>query len=231
MAELIAVVGQSGSGKSTSLRNLNEQETFIINVAAKPLPFKGFKRRYQQLRKDDTGKYVGNLINLSNVEQINQILKLVDKTRPEIKQVIIEDAQYIMAFEAMDRAEEKSYDKFTQIAKHFYSVLKESVKMRDDLKIVVLTHSENVGDSMNPQWKMKTVGKMLDNVITLEGLFTYVLFTDIRVDATDDTIHHYFVTKSDGSTTAKTPMECFDTVLIDNDLQFVINKIDEFNEG
>ena len=98
MAELIGIVGNSGSGKSTSLRNLDPESTFIINVAGKPLPIKGFKKNYKALvMNPDTRKYDGNLYNTSDVSKIAQILKMVDKTRPEIKTVIIEDAQYIMA--------------------------------------------------------------------------------------------------------------------------------------
>ena len=230
MAELIAVVGKSGSGKSTSLRNINPEETFIINVAGKPLPIRGYKKKYSPLVKTESG-FEGNLYNTSDVSNITKILKIVEKTRPEIKQIIIEDAQYLMAFEAMDRAEEKNYDKFVQIAKHFYSVLKESMNMREDLKIIVLSHSENLGDAMNPDYKMKTIGKMLDNMVTIEGLFTYVLFTTIVTDPADDSISYKFVTNSDGTTTAKTPMGMFEELLIDNDLQIVIDKINEYNEG
>ena len=108
MAELIGIVGNSGSGKSTSLRNLDPTTTFIINVAGKPLPIKGFKKNYKPIvLNPETKKYDGNLYNTSDVNKIGQILKVIERTRPEIKTVIIEDAQYIMAFEAMDRAGEK----------------------------------------------------------------------------------------------------------------------------
>lgn len=232
MADLIAVVGASGSGKSTSLRNLDPNSTFIINVAGKPLPFKGFKKNYKPLKQNpETKKFEGNLYNSSDVNKIGQIIKIVDKTRPDIKVVVLEDAQYLMGFEMMDRANEKGYDKFSQIAANFYSVLKEAMNMRDDLKVIIITHSENMGDSVNPNYKIKTVGKMLDNFITIEGLFTYVLFTDI-VKSTDgdERIEHKFITQSDGTTTAKTPMGCFDEIYVDNDLQFVIEQIDKYNE-
>ena len=134
-----------------------------------------------------------------------------------------------MSFEAMDRAQEKSYDKFTQIAANFYSVLKNSMNMRDELKVFVLTHAENAGDSTNPSYKIKTQGKMLDNTITVEGLFTYVLFTSILRD-TEGNISYKFITQSDGTTTAKSPMGCFETYLIDNDLSYVISCIDAYNE-
>lgn len=228
MAELIAVVGASGSGKSTSLRNLNPEETFIINVAGKSLPFKGYKKNYIQLKQTEDKKFVGNLINTSNVEKIGQVLKVINLTRPEIKTVVIEDAQYLMSFEAMDRSQEKGYEKFTQIASNFYSVLKSAMNMREDLKVILISHSENVGDSMNPEYKIKTIGKMIDNMITVEGLFTYVLFTEIQKDV-DNNITYTFVTQSDGTNTAKTPMGCFEKLYIDNDLQYVIDKIDEYN--
>lgn len=230
MAELIAVVGNSGSGKSTSLRNLDPTTTFIINVAGKPLPIRNYKTNYKSLIQDpETKKFIGNLYNTSDINKIAQILKIIDKTRPDIKIVILEDMQYLMAFEMMDRATEKGYDKFTQIASNFYSVLKGAMSMRDDLKVCVLAHSENIGDGLNPNYKIKTIGKMLDNMITLEGLFTYVFFTTIIKDP-EGRIEHKFITQSDGTTTAKTPMGCFDELLIDNDLRFVLDKIDKYNE-
>lgn len=229
MAELGAIVGESGSGKSTSLRNLDPNKTFIINVAGKNLPFKNYKKFYKRLIQDPTTKeFTGNLYNTSNVDKIGQILKVINVKMPQIKQVIIDDSQYLMAFEAMDRASEKGYEKFTQMAQHFYSVLKEGMSMREDLKVFILAHSENTGDILNPSFKIKTLGKMIDNMITVEGLFTYVLFTAKAVN--DDGIMEYkFITNSNGTNTAKTPMGCFDTLLIDNDLQYVFDKIDEYN--
>ena len=100
--------------------------------------------------------------------------------------------------------------------------------MRDDLIICVLAHSENIGDQLNPSYKIKTIGRMLDNMITIEGLFTYVLFTDI-IKNMDGELEHKFITQSDGTTTAKTPMGCFTDFYIDNDLQYVIEKIIEYN--
>lgn len=227
---MIAIVGDSGSGKSTSLRNLDPTTTFIINVAGKPLPIKGFKKNYIPLKQDsETKKFIGNLYNSSDPTKISQILKVIDKTRPEIKTVIIEDMQYVMSFEAMDRSQEKGYEKFTQMASNFYNVLKEAMNLRDDLKVCVLTHSENIGDGLNPKYKIKTIGKMIDSMITVEGLFTYVLFTTITRDGEGE-IAYRFITQSDGTTTAKTPFGCFSELLIDNDLQFVIEQIDKYNE-
>lgn len=228
MAELLAIVGESGSGKTTSIRNLNPEHTFIISTTGKRPGIKGANKKYPTFNVAD-GKMNGNFYATSNVDQIGKMLQIIDKKMPHITTVVIDDYQYVMGFEAMDRAKEKSYDKFTDMAQHAYQVLKTAMNMRDDLYVVVSTHSENTGDRINPYNKMKTLGKMLDSVITLEGLFTYVLFTTIQRD--DDNKSSYkFITNSDGTCTAKSPMGLFDDTYVDNDLNMVINRIKEYNE-
>ena len=228
MAELLAIVGESGSGKTTSIRNLNPEHTFIISTTGKRPGIKGANKKYPTFNVAD-GKISGNFYATSNVDKIGQMLQIIDKKMPHITTVVIDDYQYVMGFEAMDRAKEKSYDKFTDMAQHAYQVLKTAMNMRDDLYVVVSTHSENTGDRVNPYNKMKTLGKMLDSVITLEGLFTYVLFTTIQRD--DDKKSSYkFITNSDGTCTAKSPMGLFDDTYIDNDLDAVIRRIKEYNE-
>jgi hypothetical protein len=207
------------------LRTLNPKETFIINVASKPLPFKGWRTNYVTWNKDNP---MGNFVNTSDVEAISKILQYINTKREEIKNIVIEDSQYLMAFEAMDRAKEKGFEKFIEIGQRFYSILKAGISMRDDLNVIVLCHAENMGDALNPVYKIKTIGKMLDNMVTVEGLFTYVLFTDIQIGENGES-NYYFVTKSDGTNTAKTPMGCFDDRFIPNDMQYVIDKINEFN--
>lgn len=225
MANLIAIVGNSGSGKSTSFRTLDPKETFIINIASKPLPFKGWRTNYTSWDKEHPN---GNFVNTSSVEAIGKILQYINSKRTEIKNVIIDDSQYIMSFEAMDRAKEKGFEKFTDIAQKFYSILKTGVLMRDDLNVIVSCHSENIGTADEPQLKIKTIGKMIDNVITVEGLFTYVLFTEIAKDD-ENKVRYSFITHSDGTNTAKTPFGCFDEDRIPNDMQLVLDAINEFN--
>lgn len=227
MAELVAIVGESGSGKTSSIRNLNPEETFIISTTGKRPGVKGAKKKYIDFTVSE-GKINGNFFTTANVENIKKVMTLVDKKMPNIKVLIIDDFQYLQAFEAMARVDEKGYGKFTDIAKHAYEALKSAMNLRDDLFVCVLTHSDNTGDNINPYYRIKTQGKMLDNVITLEGLFTYVLFTKVVLDESNKAMYR-FVTNSDGTCTAKTPMGLFDDLLIDNDLKFVIDKIKEYN--
>lgn len=228
MAELIAIVGESGSGKTSSVRNLDPAKTFIISTTGKRPGIKGANKKYPNFSIHE-GKIVGNFFASANVDQIGKILQIIDKKMPQITTVVIDDYQYVMGFEAMDRAKEKSYDKFTDIAQHAYQVLKSAMSMRDDLNVVVSTHSENMGDRITPYYKMKTLGKMLDSVITLEGLFTYVLFTTIQRDE-DNKPSYKFITNSDGTCTAKSPMGLFNDIYIDNDLDYVVKRIKEYNE-
>lgn len=228
MAELIAIVGESGSGKTSSIRNLNPEETFIISTTGKRPGIKGAKKKYPNLEISGS-EIKGNFYTTANLENIKKIMSIVDKKLTNIKTLIIDDYQYLQAFEAMARVDEKGYGKFTDMAKHAYEALKSAMGMRDDLFVCVLTHSENTGDNLNPYYKIKTQGKMLDSVITLEGLFTYVLFTKV-INNENNEVEYKFVTNSNGTCTAKTPMGLFPDLLIDNDLNLVINRIKEFNE-
>lgn len=228
---MIAIVGESGSGKTTSIRNLDPSETFIISTTGKRPGIKGAKKKYQDFKVNkETKEMSGNFYTSSNIESIKQMMKIVNLKMPNVKVLVIDDFQYLQAFEAMARVDEKGYGKFTDMAKHAYEALKTGMDMRDDLFIVVSTHSENTGDNLNPYYKIKTQGKMLDSVITLEGLFTYVLFTKVVKDESDK-VQYKFLTNSDGTCTAKSPMGLFEDLLIDNDLDYVIKKIQEYNEG
>ena len=229
MAEMIAIVGESGSGKTTSIRNLNPEETFIITTTGKRPGIPGAKKKYRNLNTSGKGsEELGNFYTTTSVDNVATMLQLINTKMLWVKYVIIDDFQYFMAFEAMDRAREKGYEKFTEMAQHAYSVMKNAMKLRDDLYIIVSTHSENMGDKINPYYKIKTLGKMLDSVITLEGLFTYVLFTAIDKDEEGRPVYR-FKTNSDGTCTAKSPMGLFDDLLIDNDLDMVVKRIKVYN--
>lgn len=228
-AETIAIVGESGTGKSTSLRNLNPEETFIISTTGKPLPFRGWKKKYSPIKISADG-ITGNYYTGSKWDQILKILQIIDKKMPHIKQIIVDDFQYVLSYEFVDRATEVGYTKFTELAQHAMEILRYAEKMRDDCKMIFLTHSENVGDAMNPKYVIKTVGKLLAEKVTLEGLFTYIFFTRVS-EGTDGRMEYKLLTNSDGTCVAKTSLGMFEEMEIDNDLNEIIKVIDAYNEG
>lgn len=196
----VMVMGPSGAGKSTSLRNFEEGEIGILNVASKPLPFR------KKLPKIDNATY-------------SKIYKVLDK--PTLKSYAIDDSQYLMAFGMFDRAKETGYGKFTDIALDFKNLLTYIItKTPPDVIVYFLHHTELTDDG---HIKAKTSGKMLDNQLTVEGLFSIVLL------AQTDGSNYKFITQSDGYTTAKSPLEMFDKE-IDNDLKFVDKTIREYWE-
>lgn len=228
-AETIAIVGESGTGKSTSLRNLNPEETFIISTTGKPLPFRAWKKKYIPIKIE--GKNVsGNYYVSSKWDQILKILQIIDKMMPNIKQVIIDDFQYVLSYEFVDRATEVGYTKFSELAQHAMEILRYSEKMREDCKMIFLTHSENVGDNVNPKFVIKTVGKLLSEKVTLEGLFTYIFFTKVS-EGDSGRMEYKLITNNDGTCVAKTSFGMFEDLEIDNDLDKVIDVIDDYNEG
>ena len=228
-AETIAIVGESGTGKSTSLRNLNPETTFIISTTGKPLPFRAWKKKYIPIKIE--GKNVsGNYYVSSKWDQILKILQIIDKMMPHIKQVIIDDFQYVLSYEFVDRATEVGYTKFSELAQHAMEILRYSEKMREDCKMIFLTHSENVGDNVNPKFVIKTVGKLLSEKVTLEGLFTYIFFTKVS-EGDSGRMEYKLITNNDGSCVAKTSLGMFEDLEIDNDLNEIIHVIDAYNEG
>lgn len=228
-AETIAIVGESGTGKSTSLRNLNPETTFIISTTGKPLPFRAWKKKYIPIKIE--GKNVsGNYYVSSKWDQILKILQIIDKMMPHIKQVIIDDFQYVLSYEFVDRATEVGYTKFSELAQHAMEILRYSEKMREDCKMIFLTHSENVGDNVNPKYVIKTVGKLLSEKVTLEGLFTYIFFTKVN-EGDSGRMEYKLITNNDGSCVAKTSLGMFEDLEIDNDLNEIIKVIDAYNEG
>ena len=217
------------SGKSTSIRNLDPQETFIIATIAKPLPFRGWKKNYTKFVIDKESKEIsGNYYVNDKSDNIVKMMKLVSSKMPHIKVLIIDDLQYSMAFEFVDRAGEKSYDKFNEMAQHMLNIFRTTFELRDDLTVVFLTHSENVGTEIDPKYVLKTLGKLLKEKVTTEGLFTCMLFTEVDFD--EDTPKYYFITNADGKCIAKSPMGMFDKLKIDNDLNEVIKIVKEYQE-
>lgn len=218
MSTPILVIGKSGSGKSRSMLNLDPKKTFIINVNGKDLPFKAWRKKYESLNAE--GK--GNITQIDNSDKIKDCLNFINNKRPEIEVVIIDDFQYIMANEFMRRAKERGFDKFTEIGLHAWELIWNSRLLRPNLFVVFLAHSDTDDQG---QSKCKTIGKLLDDKICIEGMFTIVLNT-----AYEDG-KYYFDTQTNGNNTTKSPEGMFITPRIENDLNIVINSIKTYEKG
>lgn len=218
MGNLTLIIGESGTGKSTSIRNLDEKETFIINVLDKPLPFRSFSQKYKKINKEGVGNYIAS----DDYEKIMKTINYVDNSMPHINNLIIDDFQYIMANEFMKRAKEKGYEKFTEIGLHAWQIIESCSNCRSDLFCFFLSHSE---ESDTGRRKCKTIGKMIDDKITLEGMFTTVLHSVVSDGK------YKFLTQNNGSYIAKSPMEMFADNLIDNDLSSIKLKMNEYYYG
>lgn len=196
----VLILGESGTGKSASLRNFKPSDLKVINVANKPLPF---KNKIESVATDD-------------YRTVIKELKLNKK-----KVAVIDDAQYLMANEFMRRATERGFDKFTEIAQNFWSLVNMVKDLPDDQVVYFLAHIER---DANGNEKIKTIGKLLDEKITVEGMFTIVLKTNV----TDGV--YSFITQNSGHDTVKSPIGMFPSIVIDNDLKYVDEKIRNYYE-
>ena len=229
MANSVLIIAESGSGKSTAGRTLDPKETFWINVANKPLPFKGWKGMYTPITKEDpTG---GNMSKASSPHAIMMMMDIINKKMPHIKTIIVDDWQYASAFEFFDKAAEKGYEKFNVIGQNIAAMARKPIDMREDLTIFFLTHAETSIDMNGKAYtKAKTVGKMVDNALTLEGLFSIVLYGKVKQDEKSKEMTYVFETKNDGKNTCKSPDGMFKTADIPNDLQLVREAIIEYEQ-
>lgn len=199
----VMILGESGTGKSASLRNFQSGEVSVINVAGKPLPFRTKLKTFDSDCYDTIKKVIG---------------KVVEKGQ---KRIVIDDAQYLMANEYMRRANETGYQKFTDIGKNYFDLMTYVKSLPPDVIVYFLSH---VAVDEQGTTRCKTVGKMLDEKITIEGLFTIVLRTDVTDGA------YRFSTKNSGNDTVKSPIGMFEELYIDNDLKEVDHSIREYYE-
>jgi hypothetical protein len=219
-SKLIGIVGQTGTGKSTSIKHLNPKETYIINVAKKELPFKGAEKLYNAESK--------NYKEVDDANEITRLLRTISEKAPHIKNVIIEDSNYIMGFNMLARATEVGFTKFTIMAKDMVELFREARRLRDDIKVFYFTHPETIEDGGEIiGYKIKTAGKLIDNQIVLEGLLTVCLYTFVE-ESKDGTATYNFVTNRFKKYPAKSPDGMFAEIKIPNNLQEVVNAIDEY---
>lgn len=198
----VLVLGESGAGKSASLRSFDPSEVVIYNIAGKLLPFRS-----------------GAKMRIANSPSYSTIIKSLCKKT--CKRYVIDDSQYLLCFELFDRSAEGGYTKFTEMAKHFYDLIRFVVTQLPADTIVYFLHHTETADN---RVKAKTVGKMLDEKLTVEGLFSIVLLAK-NIDG-----NHVFLTQSDGTDTVKTPIGMFAEAQIDNDLKAVDDAIRAYYE-
>ena len=198
MSILTMIYGQSGTGKSTSFRNFDNDEVAIINVSGKPMPFRS------ELKTLSSNDY----------STITQWL-------PQIKQpsIIIDDATYLMVDQFMSWAQVKGYEKYNIMAVNFNNLIEAARQLPEDKIVYFIGHSDQMDDGRE---HFKTIGKMLDNYVTLEGKFTVVLKSVVKDG------HYYFQTHNSGYDTVKSPLGMFESDLIENDLKMVDDVIREY---
>lgn len=192
MSTAVLILGKSGTGKSASLRNFKPDDVALIQVVKKPLPFKSVGWKPYQ------------------TDSWSHIIAAMRKTQRKV--IVIDDFQYLLANEYMRRTDETGFTKFTEIGRHAWEVLTAAAALPDDVRVYILSHTE---ENDYGQVKMKTIGKMLDEKITLEGLATIVLRTHVNDG------EYQFSTRNSGSDTTKSPIGLFDDTYIPNDLSAV----------
>jgi hypothetical protein len=214
MAITVLILGEVGTGKTTSIRNLDPKETFIVSVLNKPLPFKGASKIYVQ-------KEGGNYFSTDDRSKIISIIKKISNERKEIKNIIIDDFQYVMGNEFMRRATEKGYEKFSQIGQMGWEIINTCALLRNDICCFILSHSEPGQDGVS---RMKTIGKIATEKGDMEGMVPIILHSLIVEK------EYKFLTNHDGLHVARTPLDMYKERYIKNDLLEVRKIITQYYE-
>lgn len=206
MAEKILIMGESGTGKSTSIRNCNPDITAIVNPVGKPLPFRG-SRKFSTLN------------GVTDADKICDFMRA--QTRDGKKIIIVDDFQYILAIPYMNRIKESGWDKYNDFGANYFNIIDICKELPDDVCVYYMTHCETLENGLTT---VKLIGKLLREKITVEGLFTIVLRTGVSEGK------YYFFTQNNGKDTVKSPLGMFDSFSIENDLAYVDAKIRNYYE-
>lgn len=206
MAEKILIMGESGTGKSTSIRNCDPSITAVVNPVGKPLPFRGSKK-------------FETLNGITDCDKITDFMKQQAKAGKKI--IIVDDFQYILAIPYMNRIKETGWDKYNDFGSNYFNIIDVCNELPDDVCVYYLTHCETLENGLTT---VKLIGKLLREKITVEGLFTIVLRTGVSEGK------YYFFTQNSGKDTVKSPLGMFDSFSIDNDLSYVDAKIRNYYE-
>ena len=224
MSNVVLLLGKSGTGKSTSVKTLNPKETVVLNVLGKRLPFKGSSSMYSSENK--------NLFQVSDYAQVVSLLKNIGEKAPHVKNVVLDDAIYVMRKEYFERAKEVGYGKYTELAQHFQSIISTCERLRADLNVFLILHSEDVvSDNAIVEYKVSTIGKLLDNQYNPIEVVPMVLYSSVIYDDKGVASYGFYTHRHKEGTIvipAKTPEGMFEEEFIPNDLQLVVNKMNEY---
>lgn len=223
MSNFVVVLGASGHGKSTSIKSLNPEETIVINVLGKRLPFKGSAKSYNSEKK--------NLFKISSWDKTVALLDKINKLE-RIKNIVIDDGIYIMRNEFFDRASERGFDKYNELADHFRKIIQKCSSLRDDLNIFMLLHTESVeSDGGIKSYKASTVGKLLDKMYDPLENVAITLYCEPQFDENGVPTYGFYTHKLrvDGiEIPAKTPEGMFEEDFIPNDLGLVVDTMTKY---
>ena len=211
MNNLIVILGESGTGKSTSLRNLDPDETYLINVLNKPLPFKGYKKHFNEEKL--------NYLESDDYSKVITYLNAIHERREDIKTIIIDDFSFMMNNEYMKRCKEAGYGKFVDMGLNMFNIFEAIKSFRSDLFCFIMCHTEKDHAGVI---KPKTIGKMTQDYVGIGERVTVVLHT-LAIDG-----EYKFLTQHHNYCYAKSPMGMFDELFIDNDLKTVIEAMKEY---
>jgi ABC-type dipeptide/oligopeptide/nickel transport system ATPase component len=224
MSNLVIVLGSSGTGKSTSIKTLNPQETVILNVLGKDLPFKGSRANYTREKK--------NLIQSAKWDSISSMMQSISKNMPNIHNIVIDDAIYIMRTEFFDRSNERGFDKYNELADHFRRIIADGNSLRNDITVFMMLHTETVeADGSVIGYKASTVGKLLDKMYNPLESVSITLFAQPKYDDKGRPEFGFYThpMKVNGiEIPAKSPAEMFEEDFIPNSLQLVLDKMKEY---
>lgn len=224
MSNIIMLLGKSGTGKSTSIKGLDSKETVVINVLGKRLPFKGSNSLYNKENK--------NLFQRDTYTDIISLIQNISDKAANVKNIILDDFIYVMRKEYFSRAKETGYGKYTELAQHFQQIISTCEKLRDDLTVFMILHSEDVqSDKVTTGYKVSTVGNLVDNCYNPLEVVPMVLYSSVKYDDKGNIEYGFYTHRCKEGVIeipAKTPDEMFEEDFIPNDLGYVIKKMNEY---